>query len=61
MANNKNPNDKQPGENPEGNTITILEIWPGRRRRMRNKLPKTVTNSMSTKTSPPVKGNEVAN
>ena len=61
MANNKNPNEKQPGENPEGIT-TIPAIWPEKSRRIRSRLPKTVGSRMSTKKNPPLEaGNDAAN
>jgi hypothetical protein len=61
MANNKNPNEKQPGENPEGK----YHYNPGNmagKKPTRSRLPKTVGSRMSTKKNPPLEaGNEAAN
>jgi hypothetical protein len=56
MANNKNPNEKQPGENPEGKYHYNPGNMAGKNPVMRSRLPKTVArHRMSKKKSPPVK------
>jgi hypothetical protein len=61
MANNKNPNEKQPGENPEGKYHFNPGNMAGKKPGIRSRLTKTVACRMSTKKNPPVRSNEAAN
>jgi|GEM_PF-3198826 hypothetical protein len=57
MANNKNPNEKQPGENPEGKYHFNPGNMAGKGPEMRSRLLKTAANRMSLcpRKSPPIK------
>jgi len=55
MTNKKNPNEKQPGENPDDRYHFNPGIWQGKRRRMRSRPTKIAALRMITRKSPPVR------